>query len=284
MGTYRGFDGTELAYRRRGEGAPLLCLPGGPMWDSAYLGDLGGLSATRELVLADLRGTGRSAAPADPATYRCDRQVADVLALAGHLGLDQVDLLGHSAGANLAVLFAAAHPRWVRRLVLLTPSPFAVGLEVTAGMRRDILRQRAGEPGIDEASAAFERVQAGQGTADDWAAILPFSHGRWDAAAQALQAAHAEQSNPEAAAAYAAPGAFDPGATRTALASLPAPVLLLGGELDLNTPPPVIAQFATLFPQATAVIQPRTAHYPWLDNPAAFLTTMETFLAEAPSA
>jgi hypothetical protein len=43
------------------------------MRDSAYLGDLGGLSARRELIRLDLRGTGQSATPADPATYRCDR-------------------------------------------------------------------------------------------------------------------------------------------------------------------------------------------------------------------
>jgi pimeloyl-ACP methyl ester carboxylesterase len=47
------------------------------MQASAYLGDLGGLSAHRSLVLLDLRGTGESAIPADPATYRCDRQVAE---------------------------------------------------------------------------------------------------------------------------------------------------------------------------------------------------------------
>ena len=71
-------DGTELAYHVRGEGDPLIVLPGGPMRASAYLGDLGGLAAHRRLILLDLRGTGDSAVPADPATYRCDRQVDDV--------------------------------------------------------------------------------------------------------------------------------------------------------------------------------------------------------------
>jgi pimeloyl-ACP methyl ester carboxylesterase len=58
-------------------GWPADRVPGGPMQASAYLGDLGGLSAHRSLVLLDLRGTGESAIPADPATYRCDRQVAE---------------------------------------------------------------------------------------------------------------------------------------------------------------------------------------------------------------
>lgn len=34
-------DGLELAYRTVGEGAPLVCLAGGPFRDAAYLGDLG---------------------------------------------------------------------------------------------------------------------------------------------------------------------------------------------------------------------------------------------------
>ena len=34
-------DGTELAYHVRGEGEPLVVLPGGPMRASVYLGDLG---------------------------------------------------------------------------------------------------------------------------------------------------------------------------------------------------------------------------------------------------
>lgn len=53
----------------------------------------------RQLVLLDLRGTGDSAVPDDPATYRCDRQAADVEALRAHLGLERVDLLAHSAAA-----------------------------------------------------------------------------------------------------------------------------------------------------------------------------------------
>ncbi|MER6593903.1 alpha/beta fold hydrolase [Micromonospora purpureochromogenes] len=74
------------------------------MLASAYLGDLGGLSAHRSLVRLDLRGTGESAVPADPATYRYDRLVDDVDALRVHLGRDRIDLLGHSAGGSLAVL------------------------------------------------------------------------------------------------------------------------------------------------------------------------------------
>ncbi|WP_374005082.1 alpha/beta fold hydrolase [Streptomyces ipomoeae] len=103
MPTFSAHDGTKLAYHVFGDGPPVVCLPGGPT-DSAYLGDLGGLSAHRQLIRLDLRGTGQSATPEDTASYRCDRLVDDVEALREHLGLDRMDLLAHCAGTNLAAL------------------------------------------------------------------------------------------------------------------------------------------------------------------------------------
>src|SRR5579875_3293134 len=112
-----------LSYRGTASGPVLVCLPGGPARNPVYLGDLGGLGAAagRDLIMLDTRGTGGSAVPADNTTYRCDQQVGDVEALRVHLGQDRLDLLAHSAGANLAVLYAARHPDRVRRMVLVTP-------------------------------------------------------------------------------------------------------------------------------------------------------------------
>jgi proline iminopeptidase len=278
MPAFTAFDGTGLAYHVQGEGAPLVCVPGGPMRDSVYLGDLGGLSAFRQLITLDLRGTGQSAVPADPATYRCDRLVDDVAALQDHLGLDQVDLLGHSAGGNIAVQYAARYPARVSKLVLATPSPRAVGLDVTSELRREIIDLRRGEPWFAEAAAAFERIQAGSRADGDWGAMAPFFYGRWDAEAIAHAAGHAEQDNEEAAGVFARPGAFEPEATRAALKSFTSPVLVLAGEVDLNTVPRIAAEYAGLFPQAKLVVQPGAGHYPWLDDPGAFTSAVAAFL------
>lgn len=119
---------------------------------------------------------------------------------------------------------------------------------------------------------------AGHATDDSWQAIEPFFYGRWDAAAQAHQAAQDGHRNEEAAAAFGAEGAFDPDATRAALAAFTGPVLLLAGEVDLNTIPSVVADFAELFPNAELVVQPDAGHYPWLDDPDRFVATTATFL------
>jgi pimeloyl-ACP methyl ester carboxylesterase len=271
-------DDTRLAYHRAGADDPVICVPGGPMLASAYLGDLGGLGARRSLLRLDLRGTGGSAAPADPATYRCDRQVADVEALRVHLGHDRLDLVGHSAGATIAVLYAARHPDRVARLALVAPSPRAVGVEITDGDRRELAERRHAEPWFPAAFAAFERIWAGAATDADWAAIQPFLWGRFDDTARDHLAREAGLRNAEAAARYYAPGAFDPGAVRSALTGLRAPVLLLAGEHDVGLPPQRAAEYAALFPHAEVVVQPGAGHYPWYDDPGRFARTMAGFL------
>ncbi|MGW0841534.1 alpha/beta fold hydrolase [Streptomyces sp. NPDC002787] len=277
MPTFTASDGTELAYHLRGEGDPLVVLPGGAMRASAYLGDLGGLTAHRRLVLLDLRGTGDSATPADPATYRCDRQVDDVEALRAHLGLERMDLLAHSAGGNLAMLYAARFPRRMSRLALITATPWAVGLPVTVEDRLAAARLREEEPWFAEAYPAFEAAWTGRGPFDD--AMMPFFYGRWDDTARAHMAAEEQQTNDAAAAVYGSAGAYDPPATRAALAGLPAPVLVYAGELDTGPTPDLARSAAALFPDSRFTVQPGGGHFPWLDDPEGFVRRVTAFLA-----
>ncbi|MBX6750354.1 MAG: alpha/beta hydrolase [Micromonosporaceae bacterium] len=271
-------DGTRLAYHIDGDGAPLVCLPGGPMQASAHLGDLGGLNAYRQLVRLDLRGTGASAVPADVSTYRCDRQVDDVEALRVHLGRERIDLLASSAGAALAVLYAIRHPDRVGQIVLAAPSPPAVGLRVSQEDRRAVAAHRRGEPWFADAYAAMERIMAGTSTPADIAAIAPFHYGRWDAASQAFDARRAYERNTEAADRYYADGVIDPVAIREALAHVDASVLLIAGEYDIGLPPSTAAEFASLFPKGRLIVQPRGGHWAWLDDPDWFVRTVTEFL------
>ncbi|MFI0219504.1 alpha/beta fold hydrolase [Streptomyces lydicus] len=274
MPTFSAPDGTQLAYRVIGEGDPLVCIPGGPT-DSAYLGDLGGLSAYRQLILLDLRGTGRSAIPDDTSSYRCDRLVDDVEALRKHLGLPRMDLLGHSAGTNIATQYAAAYPERVSKLALIGPSTRAVGVAITGETRRELAQLRKNEPWFPEAFAALQAIT--EGTGSDWEAVAPFFWGRWDATAQQHHTA-SQPRNQEAVALFAAEGAFNPESTRAALAACEAPVLLLTGEFDVNSPPVSAVKFAEVFPDATLVVQPGASHYPWFDDADWFVATTAAFL------
>uniref|UniRef100_A0AAU3H4E6 Alpha/beta hydrolase n=1 Tax=Streptomyces sp. NBC_01401 TaxID=2903854 RepID=A0AAU3H4E6_9ACTN len=278
MPIFSTYDGTELAYHLVGEGEPLLCLPGGPMRAARYFGDLGGLSALRQLVLLDLRGTGDSAVPQDPATYRIDRLVDDVEALRAHLGLEQADVLGHSASGELAALYAAKYPRRLRSLTLVTPGTGTLGLPATDQDRRDAAALRAHEPWYAEARAALDEIQAGRATPEAWAGIRPFTYGRWDAEAQAHAALSPAQRNALAGSLYYPADGLDTESTIAALRELQVPVLVLAGEYDGGPSPDRAAELAALFPRAEFVVQRGAAHFPWMDDPGAFVRTVAAFL------
>ncbi len=278
MEQFTSYDGTVLAYRVDGSGRPVVCLPGGPGLTPDYLGDLGGLASSRQLILPETRGTGASAIPDDPATYRCDRLVADVEALRVQLGLDRMDLIGHSAAANLASLYAAAHPERIERLVLVTPVMRALGCEPSDADHVAAMERRTGEPWYPDARAALDAAIAGDESTGTLRRYVPFFYGRWDAAARAHAEVEFEHRAPDAEAGYYADGAFDPAATRAALRSLRAPVLIYAGELDLSPAPEVAARAVGLFPHAELAVQPGAGHFPWVDDPARFAAAMASFL------
>jgi len=278
VSSFASYDGTEIGYRVRGDGPPLVCLPGGPGRAAGYLGDLGGLSTSRQLVLLDPRGVGISADPADPATFRVDRLVSDVESLRIHLGLDRMDLLAHSAGAFLATLYAAAYPQRLSRLILVTPGLAAVGAEGTEEEFLAALERRAAEPWYPEARAALEKIVAGDLSIEAFRASRPFYYGRWDEAARAHATVGISERHQAAREGYFAGVVLDPPATRAALRKLTAPVLLYAGELDPVATPAVVRAAAPVFSDATVAVQPGASHFPWVDGPAAFAAAAGSFL------
>ncbi|MFF3905703.1 alpha/beta fold hydrolase [Streptomyces sp. NPDC001848] len=70
---------------------------------------------SRRVYALDLRGHGRSDWPGE---YSLELMRADVLGVLDALGLDAVELIGHSLGGVVAYLLAQDHPGRVGRLVL----------------------------------------------------------------------------------------------------------------------------------------------------------------------
>ncbi|MFE0642447.1 alpha/beta fold hydrolase [Streptomyces sp. NPDC058877] len=281
MPTFTTHDGTELSYRLRGEGEPLLCHAGGPMRGAAYLGNLGGLDAHRTLVLLDARGTGASAVPVDPGTYRCDRQVGDVEALRLHLGLERIDLLGHSAGGNLALLYAAVHPERIRSLVLVTSAGRALGVETTDEEWDEAAEVFADRSWYPRARAELDAIGPDTPLPRVHEIAAPFAYGRWDAPAREHAAAAVRETNWEAASRYHGEGAYHPEEARRALTALTAPVLVMAGEYDAGPTPAKAAEAAAFLPDARLVVQRGAGHHPWVDDANAFVRALATFLDPA---
>ena len=279
MPTFASYDGTQLAYTETGTGPRLVCLPGGPGRASAYLEDLAGLSAERTLVLLDTRATGRSEVPADPSSLRFDRLAQDVEALREHLGEEQLDVLGHSAGCLVAQAWASAHPDRVRSLVLVTPSDRLQGGD--RGDVREIREGRAAEPWYADAAEAQEALATAPPAQQQALvrATRPFFYGRWDERTQAHAATADRQSSKRAELGFGAGVEdVDVAGLLAGLQALDVPVLVVGGERDALTGVASVERVAGSFRRAQTVVLERAGHFPWVDEPDAFRSAVRGFL------
>src|SRR5688572_27084204 len=94
-------NGIQLAYERRGRGAPLVLLHGFPLdhhlWDEvARL-----LEDTFDLILPDLRGFGNSTILDVP--HSMDDYASDIASLLDHLNIQRAAIVGHSMGGYVAL-------------------------------------------------------------------------------------------------------------------------------------------------------------------------------------
>ncbi len=158
---------------------PLLALHG---WldNAASFARLAPLLTARYRVIAlDLPGHGYSAhLPARVHGYNVVDQVAHVLDAADAFGLERFDLLGHSLGAGIASLVAAAVPARIRKLALVEGlGPLADDGSQTLAHWRDVHAQTVTErrkprifASVDDAVAA--RVAVGGLDADQARSIV----------------------------------------------------------------------------------------------------------------
>ncbi|MGW4893657.1 alpha/beta fold hydrolase [Kitasatospora sp. NPDC004240] len=276
-------DDTELWYELAGEGNPLVVLAGGPGMDARYLGDLGGLTAHRTLVLLDGRAAGRSAVPADRSTVSFLTQARDLEALRLHLGLERLDLLAHSAGTLVAQEYAAAHPGRVRRAVLVTPVGRAAREPDPAELAA-LRAARSAEPWYPGAAEADRRLAEGAGAAEApllQARTLPFSWHHWDSGRLAEYRAEHACRHPWLRDAFYAGSSTDPGRLRRLAASgLSALVLAGASDGQIGTAP--ARAVAACHPGARLEVMAASGHRPWVEEPGRFVMLATEFLGNAP--
>jgi pimeloyl-ACP methyl ester carboxylesterase len=155
----------ELAWREVGSGPPLVLHPGGPGCSAAHFGELPELAAERTLILLDPRGTGESERPADPSDYALEAYAADVELVRERLGVEKLDLLGHSHGGFVAMVWAGTHPDRVGRLVLANTAPRFT--DAIRSLRMERVAAHQGQPYFEDGVAALMEQQAGNYTNDE---------------------------------------------------------------------------------------------------------------------
>ena len=124
----------QLNSIERGGGDPLVLLHGNGEDSSYFDYQVEHFQSRFRVIAIDTRGHGGS--PRGTAPLTLDQFAADLVAFMDGLGMESAHILGFSDGANVAMLFALAHPQRVRSLVLNGGNLFPEGL--TEQTRREI--------------------------------------------------------------------------------------------------------------------------------------------------
>jgi pimeloyl-ACP methyl ester carboxylesterase len=114
---YYSVNGARLYVESVGRGPPMLFLHGGLMFfDSAYAKQRDYFAAQHLVIGIDQRGHGHS--PDGPWRLSYQLMADDTAAVIQALKVGPVDVVGHSDGANIALLLARDHPGLVRRIII----------------------------------------------------------------------------------------------------------------------------------------------------------------------
>ena len=226
----------------------------------------------------DQRGCGRSEdkPPYDIATF-----VADLEALRRHWGYASWTVMGHSWGADLALMYALRHSERVSRLVYLSgtgidPAWHAEyrrnrAAKLSPGDRErlwrlDERRAVASEPGFTRINAERSALLASTEYFDVTQLNQIPRHDRFPVNFALNATLGAEANRLE-----------ESGKLREKVAALRVPTLVLDGEADPR-PRWARAQLAELLPNGRHVTIPRAGHEPWIEQPEATRQALREFL------
>jgi pimeloyl-ACP methyl ester carboxylesterase len=145
---YADVNGLQMYYEIHGEGGvPLVLLHGGiSSIDVDFAGILPALAETRQVIVMDQQGHGRTADVDRP--LNVVQMADDTAALIEHLGLEQVDVFGYSMGGGIAFQLAVRRPELVRKLVVAAVYTSGAGVhpEIVSGMESLSPELFAGSP------------------------------------------------------------------------------------------------------------------------------------------
>jgi proline iminopeptidase len=268
-------DGCLLWAQRSGAGPPLVLCHGGPgLWDmfEPLTPVLAGMAT---VVRWDQRGCGRSQRHGP---YTLARSIADLDTVRDRLGGPAVNLLGHSWGATLALLYALRHPDRVRRLIYVGGTGIDPGSTWKPAYEHNLRRGLGGhlsrwEELVNRARTPVEDRQY---------AVLQWSADFTDPAT-AYQHAEAMATpwfdiNWQCAAAlnHEANRYLEGNDLAAACRTLTVPTLIIDGALDIR-PRPAVDSLHRCLPRVRRTTL-NTGHLPWVEDPDGFRETVAAFL------
>ncbi len=119
---YLTVNGVNTYYETAGQGETIAMVHGYTGSSQDWASQIPFLAEKYRVLAPDLRGHGRSAAPAQEEAYTMPIFAADVYGLLTQLGVRKCCLMGHSMGGFTALEFALAHQEMLAALVLVDTS------------------------------------------------------------------------------------------------------------------------------------------------------------------
>lgn len=256
---YFAHDGARLRYRDEGGGPAVILLHGWTLDLDMWEPQAAVLRRAFRVIRMDRRGFGLSTGSPAP-----DDDVTDLDALCRHLALSRVALVGMSQGARVALAFTSSAAARVSCLVLDGPPnvdrAVAAEEDVPVAHYRALLRAK-GIDAVRREWAAHPLVQ------------LRTSHtGAHRLLGSMLRRYPGADLRPAAARSGAIPAP-------SPLESVQAPVLIVSGEHDLPSRIEAAHALAVRLPHAECAVIRDAGHLPNLDNPDAYNTLVNAFLA-----
>jgi proline iminopeptidase len=263
-----------------GEGTPLVVLHGAIGLGSTYMRALDAWGEDLQLIHYDQRGSGNTPL-GDAQRVSFAGGVEDLEALRHYLGLPRIQVLGHSAGAYLAAMYAAEHPATTASVVLLNPGP-PLASELLERFGKTMSSRRTQDD--DAARTAIEESEefrTGQPQALERHQIntfIPFFKDRATVERVSLgfteiTAANVQQGPQRM---MGSLGALDPIGR---FAGIEAPTLVVHSELD-----PIPAEWsrflAATIPNGEFVLLEGGSHFPMLEDAEQLRTTVVPWLSK----
>jgi proline iminopeptidase len=263
-------------------GAPLVVVNGGPGFDHTYehaavpgtTSAWETLSRTRRVVFYDQRGNGRSGALKPGQSCTLADQIADLDAVRAHLGVDKIDLLGHSWGGYLVMAYAARHPEHVRHLV--TVDSAAPKWSDTVFLFKDIFpegQERADSFTFADALGDAAASEAGIREYFHWLFYSPEKRDAFIA-----QIGGGVYNKPVNESIDHDVQRFD---LNPELRKYKFPTLVITGRYDINVAPSVAYKMHKAIPGSKFVVFEKSGHLPFFEEPEPFVRALESFLGPA---
>lgn len=254
-------NGVELNYEVSGtEGRPWITFAHAlcnnlTLWDD----QVALLKDEYRILRYDLRGLGRSEAPAGPYTF--PMLIADAIALLDHVGVDRTHWCGLSIGGMMGYGLAQDHGDRLRSLIACDSRPDAPPDYQAYFQHRIDVAAAEGMEGLVEPTISRwftpESVAANIPVLDKVRAMIrstdPVGHAGCCEALKTL-------------------------AFGSRLSKIRVPTLIVGGAKDKGAPPEALSDAADAIPGARHVIIPDAGHISNLENPAAFNKALKGFL------